>query len=237
MSESPEVKNPTLSIHWAHLGAEPLQAKTDWEQSEKTIDPLPHNHHPTFLMVGTMEPRKGHEQALDAFEILWQKGLKVNLVIMGKRGWLTQSLSKRLEAHQEFNRQLYWFEQADDRMLGKAYSSADCLLAASFGEGFGLPLIEAASFGLPIIARDLPVFHEVAGDYATYFEGQDGRDIALAIEAWLKTSPNDPSRHSGKIIINTWAMCGQKIGGLLTSLVDKPYPSMGIEQSDTDARH
>ncbi|NBS17612.1 MAG: glycosyltransferase family 1 protein [Gammaproteobacteria bacterium] len=237
MSESPEVKNPTLSIHWAHLGAEPLQAKTDWERSEKTIDPLPHNQHPTFLMVGTMEPRKGHEQALDAFEILWQKGLKVNLVIMGKRGWLTQSLSKRLEAHQEFNRQLYWFEQADDRMLGKAYSSADCLLAASFGEGFGLPLIEAASFGLPIIARDLPVFHEVAGDYATYFEGQDGRDIALAIEAWLKTSPHDPSRHSGKIIINTWAMCGQKIGGLLTSLVDKPYPSMGIEQSDTDARH
>ena len=237
ISQSPEFKNPTLSIDWAHLGAEPFQAKTDWEPSKEVIDPLPQNQNPTFLMVGTMEPRKGHEQALDAFEILWEKGLKVNLVIMGKRGWLTQSLSKRLEAHQEFNRQLYWFEQADDRMLGKAYSSADCLLAASFGEGFGLPLIEAASFCVPILARDLPVFHEVAGDYATYFEGQDEEDMASAIEAWLKTSPDDPSRDSGKITINTWAMCGQKIGGLLTSLVERHYPSMGIEQSNTDARH
>ena len=43
----------------------------------------------------------------------------------------------------------------------------------SEGEGFGLPLIEAAQYGLPIIARDIPVFREVAGENAYYFCGED----------------------------------------------------------------
>lgn len=44
--------------------------------------------------------------------------------------------------------------------------SSTCLIAASFGEGFGLPLIEAAQHGLPIMARDIAVFREVAKEYA-----------------------------------------------------------------------
>jgi glycosyltransferase involved in cell wall biosynthesis len=73
-----------------------------------------------------------------------------------------------------------------DEFLERVYSVSACLIAASEGEGFGLPLIEAARHNLPIIARDISVFREVAGDYAFYFHGERGANLAEAVEEWLK---------------------------------------------------
>ena len=76
-------------------------------------------------------------------------------------------------------------EGVSDEFLGKIYAASSVLLAASQGEGFGLPLIEAARHGVPIVARDIPVFREVAGAYAFYFRGTAPEDLASAIESWL----------------------------------------------------
>ena len=56
---------------------------------------------------------------------------------------------------------MLWLEGISDEYLDKVYAASTCLIAASEGEGFGLPLIEAAQHKLPIIARDIPVFREV----------------------------------------------------------------------------
>lgn len=138
-----------------------------------------------FLMVGTVEPRKAHAQSLDAFEQLWRDGEQVGLVIVGGRGWKTDALQARITAHPELNKRLFWLDQANDAELSYLYRRCACLLAASYGEGFGLPLIEAARYQLAILARRLPVFLEVAGEYASYFEGEDGASLAAAISAWL----------------------------------------------------
>ncbi|MEJ6021932.1 glycosyltransferase [Ramlibacter sp. PS4R-6] len=138
-----------------------------------------------LLMVGTIEPRKGHVQALLAMEQLWARGVDVNLVLVGKAGWMTDDLVERLRRHPQRNHRLFWFGQASDALLGRLYASCSALLAPSLGEGFGLPLAEAARQGLPIIARDLPVFREVAGEHAFYFEGMAAGDLAAAIERWL----------------------------------------------------
>jgi glycosyltransferase involved in cell wall biosynthesis len=140
---------------------------------------------PTLLMVGTLEPRKGQAQALAACELLWAKGVRVNLVIVGKNGWLVDALAERLQAHPQRERQLFWFNGVSDEMLLQLYEHSSALLAASEGEGFGLPLIEAAQKSLPIIARGIPVFREVAGEHAFYFEGTQPEDLAAAIEQWL----------------------------------------------------
>lgn len=71
-------------------------------------------------------------------------------------------------------------------MLLRLYTSASALLMASEGEGFGLPLAEAARHGLPIIARDLAVFREVAGEHAFYFSGTDSMQLAMALRRWLE---------------------------------------------------
>lgn len=160
---------------------------------------------PSFIIVGTLEPRKGHTQVLDAFELLWKRGVEVNLVIVGKRGWMVEPLAVRLDASNQRGNHLFWLENASDEMLLKLYEASDALIAASEGEGFGLPLIEAAQHGVPIIARALPVFREVAGDFAYYFEGSKGSDLANAVEAWLALQASGAAPASSGMPWLTWA--------------------------------
>ena len=126
----------------------------------------------SFLMVGTLEPRKAYEEVLEAFERLWQEGLPLNLVLVGKQGWMVEELVEQLRSHHELNRRLFWLEGISDEYLEQVYLVCTCLIAASYGEGFGLPLIEAAQHKLPIIARDIPVFREVAGENAFFFKSK-----------------------------------------------------------------
>lgn len=140
---------------------------------------------PSFLTVGTLEPRKGYAQALEAFELLWSQNENVAWVIVGMPGWMTDVVQRRIRHHDEFGKRLFWFMGAGDALLEQLYTTCTALLAPSEGEGFGLPLVEAARHGLPILCRDLPVFREVAGDHASYFNGLDPEALAQAIQAWL----------------------------------------------------
>ncbi|HUX29977.1 MAG TPA: glycosyltransferase [Thiobacillus sp.] len=174
-------------IDWFHLGADvdssaPTEAHP--ADADTVLDDL--RSRSSFLMVGTLEPRKGHAQVLGAFEQLWQSGVNVNLVIVGKQGWLVENLVECLREHPELNKRLFWLEGISDEYLGKVYAASTCLIAASYGEGFGLPLIEAAQHKLPIIARDIPVFREVAGEHAFCFVGKKPSDLAQAITEWLQ---------------------------------------------------
>ena len=157
-----------------------------------------------FLMVGTIEPRKGQEQVLSAFELLWQQQVDVALVIVGKEGWETEALINRIRNNKYLNTNLFWLPGIDDMFLKKIYATAKCLIAASLGEGFGLPLIEAAQHKLPIIARDIPIFREVAGGYAYYFSGGDPHGMASEIRNWLELYAEDTHPKSNAMQWLTW---------------------------------
>lgn len=150
---------------------------------------------PTLLMVGTLEPRKGHVQALAALERLWSEGVDVNLAIVGKQGWFVGDLVERLTTHPERERRLFWLDDCDDTTLDTVYAASTALLAPSLGEGFGLPLIEAAQRGKPVIARDLPVFREVAGDHPAYFQAESPEELAEFLNGWLTDRPA-PGAHA-----------------------------------------
>ena len=92
---------------------------------------------------------------------------------------------KKMNSYAKKYINFFWFEGATDEVLDKIYQESDCLIAASAGEGFGLPLIEAAHYNLPIIARNIPVFKEVTGDNAFFFEGNKGNDLCLALKKWI----------------------------------------------------
>ena len=206
------------SISWFHLGA-------DLENSGLVNDDLrdvpifskEFEQRKTFLMVGTLEPRKSHAQVLDAFEQAWALGIDINLIIVGKRGWKIEAFIERLRAHVELDKRLVWLEAVTDEYLKKAYSVSHCLLAASEGEGFGLPLIEAAQHRLPIIARDIPVFHEVAGDHAFYFENSnDPQVITNSIIQWLELESNAQSPQTVNMPRLSWAESAQQLLDLVT---------------------
>lgn len=180
-----KIDRPSLiKVGHFHLGANPENG-VDLPLSEADQAALERLHQrPTVLMVSTIEPRKGYQQALEAFELLWRQDVQVNLAIVGKPGWHTDELIARLRSHAEAGERLFWFEGATDAVLHSLYRRSDLLLSASEGEGFGLPVIEAAQYGIPLLLRDLAVFREVAGDHARYFRGYEPSALAGALESW-----------------------------------------------------
>lgn len=213
----PERLRP-LNIGWFHLGAD-LAVASHTPLADATEDaPLAVlGDAPTFLMVGTVEPRKGHAQAIDAFERLWADGVEANLLIVGKPGWSVESLIERLRAHPMSGKRLFWLERAGDDLLVAAYVRASALLMPSEGEGFGLPLIEAAHHNVPLIVRDLPVFREIAGDNAFYFGGYDGRSLAQAVAEWLALDSQGKAPASTGMPWLTWAECTRQLVDVIRS--------------------
>ncbi len=142
------------------------------------------------LMVGTLEPRKGHADVLGAFDLLWSRGLACNLVIAGQAGWKTEPLQRRIQDHPEHGIRLFWLADAGDDTLEALYAACTGVIAASYGEGFGLPVIEALRHAKPVLARDLPVFrmHEAAG--VRYFpEAPTHGQLADVIGNWIAHPP------------------------------------------------
>jgi glycosyltransferase involved in cell wall biosynthesis len=212
LGQRPNRRLSPLKLSHFHLGADidasaPSRGLPD--NAAQAMEAL--RRAPTLLMVGTLEPRKGQAQALAACELLWARGIEVNLVIVGKNGWLVDALAERLQAHPEREKRLFWFNGVSDEMLVQLYEHSSALLAASEGEGFGLPLIEAAQKGLPIIARGIPVFREVAGEHAYYFEGGKPEDLAAAIEAWLALHAAGNAPPSSGMPWLTWRQSAQQL--------------------------
>jgi len=175
---------------------------------------------PSFLMVGTIEPRKGHLQALAAFEQLWAEGEQVNLVIVGNEGWkglaederrTIPEIVKRLTAHPEAGGRLLWLQGVDDGLLETIYRNSTCLLQPSEGEGFGLPLIEAARYGLPVLARGLPVFREVAEEHAVYFDGMAPAALAEAVRHWMALRAEGAVPASSAMRWRTWRQNAEQL--------------------------
>jgi len=166
---------------------------------------------PTILMVGTIEPRKGYAQALLAFEKLWQEGWNVNLVIVGRAGWNVADLIRKIRNHPEAGNRLIWLEDATDETLSALYESVDGLLMTSEGEGFGLPIIEAARYGKPVLARDIPVFREIAGDNARYFADNTPEALGSEISAWLDLIQERQAISSKSIRWLTWKESARQI--------------------------
>ena len=202
-------------IGWWHLGADvdnSAPSKGLPGNAEKVRAQLAAR--PSFLMVGTIEPRKAYLQTLEAFSTLWQHGIDINLVIVGREGWQglpahdrrdIPATIERLSTHPERGQRLFWVDDCSDEYLEHLYAASTCLLAASHGEGFGLPLIEAARHGLPILARDLPVFREVAGAHASYFQARSAPELAAAIQAWLQAGEQGEHPHPEGLPWCTWS--------------------------------
>jgi len=209
-----------LNINWFHLGADikrtapstgiPLGA----EKRLKTFTTKP-----TFLMVGTIEPRKGHLSVIEAFERLWASGCDVNLVIVGNEGWreLADSerrsipvIMKKIQSHSKLDESLFFEEEASDEYLENIYASSTCLIAASENEGFGLPLIEAAMHNLPIIAHDIPVFREVAGENAFYYKS-GVENLTQSIFDWIALYKEASHPKSGGVLWLTWKESSEQL--------------------------
>ena len=199
---------PKLKISALHLGADIVKSKSQNIQKEPKL---------TFLMVGTIEPRKGHAEILEAFEILWSQDIDINLLIVGKKGWDMDSFLAKLNSHPFLDKNLFYYQDSDDEKLSHLYQTSHALILASQAEGFGLPLVEAAQYKLPIITRDIPVFHEVASTYAYYFPNTTNpQTIAKSLQEWLELYKTNKHPASSDMPWLTWEQNAQKLLEIFT---------------------
>lgn len=198
--------DPNLRKSYTHLGVDFKPVQHD--SSCKITLPAKVN----FLMVSTVEVRKMYDQAVEAFSILWDKGLDVSLSIVGKYGWRAERARNLIENSPYKNRNLFWYNQGiSDYELAELYQSCDAVVFASMTEGFGLALIEAAIYKKPLIIRDIPIFREVAGENAFYFTGTSGIDLAVKIQEWLELYDSGKYPRSDKISYISWEQCVKNV--------------------------
>lgn len=169
---------------------------------------------PAILMVGTVEPRKGYDAALAAFERLWASdvGEAPDLVIVGKSGWKTERLQEKLRTHPERGRRLHWFDQMSDEGLCLLYDACRGVLMASRAEGFGLPVIEAALHRRYVLARDLPVFREQNLPNVSFFTNEAPLALANDILALASRGQKSPAP---TVVLPTWS---DSVDGLLQGM-------------------
>lgn len=135
-----------------------------------------------YLIVSTIEPRKNHQHLLDVFDKLWETSEDVNLFIVGHVGWKVEKLMHRIKSHKRLNVNLFVWNDLNDLELQYCYKKAKMLLFPSYVEGFGLPIVESLSNGLPVMASDTPIHREVGQDKIGYFSLDDPLDLVKKIK-------------------------------------------------------
>ena len=185
LDEHRDRRTTPLPIGYFHLGADfPVESLSEPSAAvAAALDSAARR--PMVVMTGIVEPRKGYAQSLRAFETLWQAGVDIGLTIVGRQGWHMEAFVAALQELPELGRRLHWLSSCTDAELFRLYRAGAGLLMASRHEGFGLPIVEAAQAGLPVMARAIPVFQEIAGEHARYFSGDDAEDLAAALRDWL----------------------------------------------------
>lgn len=133
------------------------------ENLTETVRKLKSLNASSYLMVGTIEPRKGYDYVIEAFESMWKTGYGGALIIVGKIGWKVDEPVKKINRSAYLNKKLFLFNDLSDDELCFLYNGADAFIFASLREGYGLPLVEAMNHRLPVIASDIPVFREISG--------------------------------------------------------------------------
>jgi glycosyltransferase involved in cell wall biosynthesis len=138
-----------------------------------------------ILFVGTIEPRKNLVTLARAFEeVLRSADLRPQLVIAGKKGWLTEELFSFVK-EMEAGGRMRFTGYLPDESLAALYSTCKVCVYPSLYEGFGLPALEAMACGAPVITSSTAALMETAGDAARLFDPHDAQALAKAIKGLL----------------------------------------------------
>jgi len=129
---------------------------------------------PHFVIVGTIEGRKNHLSLLHIWRKLAQRDRNPPLLfIIGKRGWSNGSVLDMLDRCSAIRPHVVELNGLSDQEMYGLLEGARALLLPSFAEGWGMPIVEALSFGVPVICSDIPVFHEASQECADFIDPCD----------------------------------------------------------------
>ena len=143
-----------------------------------------------ILSVGTIQPRKNYPRLIEAFSRVRTNDPDLNLVIVGKKGWLYE---ETLEAPKKFGveRSVTFLHDVSDEELHRLYEDAQCFILPSLYEGFGLPVLEAMANKCPVVVSKISSLPEIAGDAGIYIDPNSVESIAQGLVQALTQNNSD----------------------------------------------
>ena len=149
----------------------------------------------SILYVSTIDPRKGHDILLAAFDILRAEGRDVDLTIVGREGWRVPDVIRTLRTHPDAGGRLRWLPGADDLTVATVARGCSIGVFPAADEGFGLFVEEGLSYGLKMVVSDIPVFRERAQPNLSFHERTPQALAGAIVRAhetpWVPTAPGD----------------------------------------------
>ncbi len=172
------------------------------------------------LFVGTLQPRKNLVRLIEAFSNIQYPISSLQLVTVGKKGWLYQEIFRRVEELGLEKRVIFTGYVAEDD-LPTLLSGARLSVFPSLYEGFGLPVLEAMACGTPVVCSDASSLPEVAGDAALLVDPLDVGDLAAALERVLRDEALRAElvrRGFEQVRKFSWERCARETLGVLESV-------------------
>lgn len=133
-----------------------------------------------LLSVGTLEPRKNYLMLIKAFDAI-RLNTDLSLVIVGKLGWLSESVLKVIEQHPQSGKRLFHLSNVSDNQLDDLYRGAWLTIVPSLYEGFGLPVVESLARQCPTICSRAGSLPEVGGDDVLLFSENSPGELIKTI--------------------------------------------------------
>ena len=160
---------------------------------------------PYFVCISTIEPRKNHLMLLHVWRQLAKSmGEQTpHLVLVGRRGWEIENVVDMLERSPAIRAHVTEWTEVSDGKIGALLRGSRALLFASFAEGYGLPVAEALSAGVPVICSDIPSVREVGGDVPEYLDPVDGMGWLRAIQDY--SGDDSPRRAAQLARMRNWS--------------------------------
>jgi glycosyltransferase involved in cell wall biosynthesis len=171
---------PTLVTR---LGAELPRSRPATEAERASVSAFVGERY--LLFVSTVEPRKRHLLALEAFDLLHAEHPDVHLVIAGRRGWKAGPITSGIRDHPLHGSRVHWVEGPSDGLLGELYEQATACVYLSRLEGYGLPIAEALGHGRVTLASRNSSMYEVAREACDYTWFDTAPEIAETLGQYL----------------------------------------------------
>ena len=175
---------------------------------------------PCLLFIGRLEERKNVGRMIEAFAILKEKyQIPHELILIGKPGFGYERIAHKLQAT-SYKLEIKELGYVSEEEKWGLLENADVFLFPTLYEGFGIPVLEAQSVGVPVVTSNVSSLPEVAGDGAIFVDPESVESIAEGIYQVL----SDPELRSDIIEkaahnVNRfgWAQCARVVGKELTS--------------------
>lgn len=163
---------PKEKIHVTYEGVSPFLTK------EMKNNQIPLENETYFLHVGNVYPHKNTDNLLTAYMHFKKNDRKnIKLVFVGRKDYFQELLVKKVHSL-HIKDDVFFFTDVSDSMLSSFYKHAIALVAPSFMEGFGLPVLEALANSCLVLASNISSFREIAAGAAIYFNPHDVSSIA-----------------------------------------------------------